>query len=98
MSDDYPKDFTNYPKSLTERKSDKEHNAAVWTPRDVLIDTLRALDSGEIEADALVVVHNKDNGGGTTLTKWAASSPNVITTLGMLEYAKQRIFSAAFDE
>lgn len=91
-------DFSNYPKSITEKRSEQERNAALWTPRDVLIDTLRALDAGEIEADALIVVHTKDKGNGVSLTKWASAGPNVIITLGMLTYAMHRITSQALDE
>lgn len=48
--------FAAWPKSVTEIAAEKANDAAVWTPRDVLIDTLRAIDAGEIEPEQLAVV------------------------------------------
>ena len=40
----YPpkKDFASHPKSITEHKAHKSESLTDWTPRDVLIDMLRA--------------------------------------------------------
>ncbi len=90
---DYPESFSNHPKSIAEIKSDKSRNAADWTPRDVLIDALRQIDSGEINADALIVVMREKKGPGETDTRWAMAGPDTHTSLGLLEYAQFRIMA-----
>lgn len=84
-------DYSKYPKSLTEIKSDKEGNGSLWSPRDVLIDALRDIDNGKINPQALVVVHSEINDNGMTDTKWAQSGPNIIFSIGMLSYAIHRM-------
>lgn len=93
MTDD--RDFSNYPRSVTEIRAEETKKSSAWSPRDVLIDTLRLIDSGEIRPDALVVVHTTFEGGGRgpTYTEWAVSSPNVPVTLGMLVYAQHKVAS-----
>lgn len=47
--------FANHPPSIGELRSDKTECAADWTPRDALINTLRQIDSGELELEAIVI-------------------------------------------
>lgn len=82
--------FANHPATMGELRADKNENAAAWAPRDVLINVLRAIDSKEIEPDALVVCYSRNSG---ETTGWRASSPNVLTTVGMLELTKARVLS-----
>lgn len=44
-------DFANHPKSITEIKSDRSNSAKDWTPRDVLIDVLRASGADAVWLD-----------------------------------------------
>lgn len=88
MSDD----FKNYPKSITEIKSDKSNKASDWTPRDALIDVLRMIDSGELVATSLIVCYREDSEeGGIAKPGFRVSSPNPLLTLGMLSYVTHRI-------
>ena len=88
MSDD----FKNYPKSVTEIKSDKSNKASDWTPRDVLIDMLRMIDSGEVNPSALIVCYrDKDDEGEYTKPGFRVASPDPLLTLGVLAYCSQRI-------
>lgn len=53
---DAVKGFKNYPKSVSEHKSDITGDASDWTPRDLLIKHLRSIDEGEPELAALIVI------------------------------------------
>lgn len=58
MNDDGPRDpgaFADMPESITEARSRLEKNMRVWTPRDVLINLLRDIDSGALNLDAIIV-------------------------------------------
>lgn len=82
-------DFTNYPKSLNEIKSDKTGSARDWTPREAILAMLRRIDSGELTdlETAVVIVHCKtDDGAGKTA--YFSSSLNFNRSLGTIELAK----------
>jgi len=83
--------FANHPQSLTEVKATKGNNAALQTPRDALISMLRGIDDGTIDAKALVVCWCGPVKDGDITTGWEASSPDIITTLGLLSRAAFRI-------
>ena len=76
--------FSNYPRSIGELKSERSDKASDWTPRDVLIDVLRDIDNGKLDLDALVVVMRQRAASGVG---FRVSSPNGLTTLGMLTSA-----------
>lgn len=82
----YPESFADYPRSLADVKSDKSNAACDWKPRDLLIDMLRDLDSGKIEADAMLVIWTKMDKDGA-ITKRRTASPNVIVTQGMIAHS-----------
>lgn len=85
-------DFKDYPKSITEAKSDKDKNAASWRPRDALISFLRRLDAGEfpqLETLAIMAAWVED---GTTATHYSVSSPSFQHTLGMVELVKMKMY------
>lgn len=85
--------FDNHPKSLAEVRSMKSQNGADWKPRDALIDMLRRIDAGEIAPDALVIGHCQFK-GKTTQVCFNAASPDIVTTLGLLEAVKAKIWEA----
>jgi hypothetical protein len=86
--------FANHPKSITEIKGEKSFDAKDWTPRDALINALRDIDSGELDAQALIVCVQKCDEG----MQYYNSTPSVVTALGILDYIAKRIYSRRFDE
>lgn len=80
----YADDFSMHPPSIAEIRSDRTGHAKDWTPRDTLVSTLRALDAGEINPDALVVIYRKRDPDGATYTHFRLSSPDQHVTLGLL--------------
>lgn len=86
-------DFSDYPKSITEVKADKSGKAIDWTYRDLLIDTLRRIDSNELKPDALVVCWRETVSPGRTSSHFAQKSPDIHTSVGLLEYAKMAILT-----
>lgn len=79
-------DFSKYPKSLSEIKADKENNAALQSPRDVLIQVLRDIDSGEISPVSLVVIGMQETPNHGTRSYWYNAGRNIHETLGMCAY------------
>ena len=62
----------------TERRiaaADEARDASKWTPRDVLVDALRRLDSGELSPNALAIVYLVEE-GGEVLPGCSVSSPD----------------------
>ncbi len=84
--DDYGS-FADHPETIGERRADRAENAALWSPRDVLVSVLREIDRGEIAPDALVVVHRQKMAPGDTRTRHSVSSPDMHVTLGLLARA-----------
>lgn len=76
-------DFSMHPPTLGEARADKTENAADWAPRDVLVRLLRAIDSGELKPDAIVVCY-RGLVGGEEMTGWTSASPSALMSLGIL--------------
>ena len=87
---DLPEDFASHPMSIAEIRSDKDGDAAKWTPRGVLIALLRGIDSGKIDPTALAVVWCTID-GAISSSHYSVSSPNAMVTLGMVERARHRM-------
>lgn len=47
--------FAAMPPSVTELRANRSEDGGDWTPRDVLIATLREIDSGRLKPDALII-------------------------------------------
>ena len=77
--------YKDYPRSITELKGEKDHDSRTWTPRDALINTLRDLDSGELEADHIMILYGRksQNSGFSQ-----GGSFTYYEQVGMLEITK----------
>lgn len=84
-------DFSKYPKSIGEIRSDQTRHAKDWTPREALINALRDIDSGEIDPKCLVILHSTEIEPGITRTGFYACSPDPLMTFGCIELGKQKI-------
>lgn len=86
-------DYSDYPRSLSEVRADKECRGDLWSPRDVLIDLLRAIDNGEKCPSVIFVAHGEiktdENGKHSVSTHYSVSAPNCYVALGCLERAKK---------
>ena len=80
--------YAEHPVSVTEVRAHKSQKAKDWTARDALIDTLRRIDSGELNPTALVICIGALNADGTTDTHYSNFAGNVYQTLGLLERVK----------
>lgn len=84
--------FADHPRSLAEVKAEREQDCRLWTPRDVLIDTLRRMDAGDmIVADMIVVYRQRDGDGLSTGFNLATQDP--ATVIGMMHRAIFQICS-----
>ncbi len=61
--------FADHPPSVTEARAERSWKASAWTPRDALIATLRDLDRGKIEVEALTIIIRDTDGGQTFNTE-----------------------------
>lgn len=84
-------DYSDYPVSITEMKSDITGDAKDWTPRDVLISLLREIDSGQLDISAVVVAFRAVSDGNPV--QYRVASPDPILTLGLLERVKNRLMN-----
>jgi hypothetical protein len=83
--------FADHPKSITEVRAERSESARDWTPRDVLIDLLRAIDEKKLDPDAVVVVVRPRAPEGIAQVHYRIASPDIHTTLGMLSSATFKI-------
>jgi hypothetical protein len=82
-------DFAGFPQSVAERRADLADDARLWTPRDVLIACLRALDEGKHKPLAVVIcMQIEGDKPGSVGTKFWQAGPNCHTNLGLLERVK----------
>jgi hypothetical protein len=77
-------DFTNHPISVGEVKSERSGDGANWTPRDVLVKTLRMIDGGEILPDVLVVAYGEMKEGRRQGHFWQSTSDGLLS-LGLMQ-------------
>lgn len=84
-------DFADYPKSISEIKSDKTQDGGDWTPRDALISMLRDIDSGELSPDFAILIFGKLDENDATHTYFANATPNRYILMGLLEDFKRRL-------
>lgn len=81
-------DFRNHPATMGELRLARDGNSSSWKPRDVLIDMLRQIDSGDVNPSHLILVWTDDEDE----LIWAqAGSQPTFAQMGMLERAKQLI-------
>lgn len=79
--------FADAPKTIGELRSDRSRRAKDWTPRDVLIELLRRIDSGEVAPEALFVAFRTRDQAQDGYTSYSVSSPDYVTTLGLVHAA-----------
>lgn len=85
-------DYSNFPKSITEIKSDKDDDANVWTIRDTLIAALRDYDAGEFpEAVCVAIIVGSRNEKRQVKTYMYQKSRDDFELYGMIEVAKENI-------
>ena len=87
MSDE---SFKNYPLSLNEIKSEKEHDASLWTPRDCLIDLLRQIDNGK-KINSLIICYEYTDENEYSRASHQQSTKNGLTTLGLLNLISTKL-------
>jgi hypothetical protein len=83
------------PISLAAERAYRQGNASLWTPRDVLADTLRRLDAGEIAPDVLLITWREKTSPAHTKTNFAQCGPDVHTALGLLSATAMIIFEGS---
>lgn len=88
-------DFSNYPPTIGEVRSDRTHLASDWAPRDALIALLRDIDSGKVDVDALVIAYRYNE---RKRTSFLAATPDGVTTLGLLERAKFCVHESTYHQ
>lgn len=84
-----PDNFAEHPQSIGDLRAARSHIASDWTPRDVLIDTLRDIDSGAINPDALILMYRDQLKDGRHGTGFSVASKCKFVTMGLFGWAKE---------
>lgn len=83
--------FSDYPETIGEIRSAREDRASNWTPRDMLINTLREVDKSDPVASAathaILIFGHIDKDGATNLTVRRAGTSDAWQAMGMLHEA-----------
>lgn len=88
-----PENFADYPVSVTSERASKEWDATLQTPRDVLINKLREIDSGKIDPYCVVVFFGERTEGGV-LTGFEVGGGDSHTALGIATRGLHKILAA----
>ena len=80
--------FSDYPKSLAERRADGDADASKWSPRDVLISLLREMDRGDISPDEIVVCYRQTLVDGSRQSHLRLSVSSSDATVAILRKAE----------
>ncbi len=88
-----PESYADHPVSIAEARAEAAADASKWTPRDVLINTLRRLDRGEIDPAELIICWAEFTEAGAVRPKTAIAGSNALTVVGLLELCKDQILS-----
>lgn len=75
--------FAEYPVSIGTHKASLHRDAALWTPRDALVDMLRRIDRGELKPRALIIAVDFEDSDGDGAMTYNISSPNFLTSVGL---------------
>jgi hypothetical protein len=73
-------DYTEYPTTVGEIKSDLTQDATDWSARDLLINLLRDIDSGKLEIEKLVLSYRRKDG---SLGFGNAGESNHVVAVGL---------------
>lgn len=79
-----PENFANHPKSIGEIRAGKTDKGKDWTPRDVLIDTLRQIDEGTIDVRYIVLTRIDNTAPDEHETHVLTNAPDVFVTAGII--------------
>jgi hypothetical protein len=80
-----PENFKDHPQSVADYKSDKSHNAADWSARDMLISALRDIDNGTVVMEAAILVWRDGHDG----VGYSSASLDPFVTCSLFTYGKQ---------
>lgn len=80
---DRPDNFADYPTLLNDVRSDRTDDARHWTPRDALIELLRAIDQGKVNPDMIVICFREQDADGPR-AKYRMAGADNLTALGVL--------------
>jgi hypothetical protein len=73
------------PISIGELRAARSGNAADWTPRDCLMDMVRAIDEGRLNPDGLIVCFYNEKEHGSIDIKFSQAMPNPLMASGTLQ-------------
>lgn len=72
-------DFSHTPPSIGEIRTDRTGHASDWSPRELLIATLREIDTGALAPSDMIVLFRHESTAG-----YRASTSDAMVSLGLL--------------
>lgn len=76
-------DFSSFPKTLGEIKREREQTCDVGSPRDILIEMLRSIDSGKTAPNAMVICYREEV-DGENFSRFMSACPDGLVAQGLL--------------
>ncbi|NLS19902.1 hypothetical protein HGP16_25520 [Rhizobium sp. P40RR-XXII] len=76
-------DFSNHPKTIGELQRERTDSCDVGTPRDILIEMLREIDSGISKPSAMVICYREEI-GGESYSRFLSACPDGLVAQGLL--------------
>lgn len=94
MSNSGSGDYSDAPVSVGEVRSGKSLSCTDWSPREALVQMLRAIDRGAVAPSSLIIVYNDHTDGDGKTVHFSVASPSGVAAVGMLAYAQYLMMSA----
>lgn len=70
--------------NFEDKKKEKQAQVELWSPKAALQETLKDLESNEINPTSLIVIYSQDDEEGDTTVGFRICSEDTLATQGML--------------
>lgn len=83
--------FADAPSTVGELRAHRDGTGSAWSPRDVLVNLLREIDSGQIKPTAMVLTMSVETADGGIGHAYRNATPNNFVALGLLSRCAFRL-------
>jgi hypothetical protein len=82
---EYPESFADYPRTLGDARAERAADGRLISPRETLLELLKAIDRGETDPTQIFICYKKPCGG---VGYWSGGGGGATELLGVIERAK----------
>lgn len=92
------RNFADVPITITAARSRRSGRGNEWTPRDALIDVLRAIDAGELKpTDLFIGMVSEGRDADHIKPEYRSACASLLNTLGVIELSRQAYLKDGFE-